>query len=211
MVCVFLHHEVNSALIEQQGPIVRIRPDVLHVNDPDFLDQLFAGASKRRDKYKIACNGFATPGAGLGTIDHGLHRTRRAALNPFFSKQSIRRLEPIIHEALGKLLVRLSQHAKTSSPVKFNLLYSALTSDVINNYAFGPSESCLERPDLNEGVFRAFTEAGEGYHLTCYLPFFPKMYASLPLPIVKLIFPKVTVFVALIQVNSFIYVDPFFF
>lgn len=171
------------------------------MNDPDFLDQIFAGASKRRDKYKIACNGFATPGAGLGTIGHDLHRTRRAALNPFFSKQSIRRLEPIIHEALRKLLDRLSQHAKTGSPVKINLLYSALTSDVINNYAFGPSESSLERPDLNEGFFRAFIEAGEGFHMTCYLPWLPRMYAKLPLPIVKLMFPKVTVFVALIQVR----------
>jgi cytochrome P450 len=180
---------------EFKGPIVRIRPDVLHVNDPDFLDQLFAGASKRRDKYKIACNGFATPGAGLGTIEHDLHRTRRAALNPFFSKQSIRRLEPIIQEALGKVLDRLSQHAKTGSPVQMNLLYSALTSDVINNYAFGPSESSLERPDL---------EAGEGYHVACYFPFLPVMYAKLPLPIVKVMFPKVTVFVSLVQVSQII-------
>lgn len=179
------------------------------MNDPDFLDQVFAGASKRRDKYKIACNGFATPGAGLGTISHDLHRTRRAALNPFFSKQSIRRLEPIIQEVLGKLLDRLSQHAKIGSVVNANLLYTALTSDIINSYAFGPSESSLERPDLNESYFRAFIEAAEGYHITCYLPFLPKMYATLPLPIVKLMFPKVTVFVALIQVTSSNYVHEF--
>ena len=179
------------------------------MNDPDFLDQLFTGASKRRDKYKIACNGLATPGAGLGTISHDLHRTRRAALNPFFSKQNIRRLEPIIQEALGKVLDRLSQHAKTGLPLHINMLYSALTSDVINNFAFGPSESSLDKPDLNEGYFKAFIEAAEGYHITCYLPFLPMMYASLPLPIVKLMFPKVTVFVALLQVKSSSHIDDF--
>jgi cytochrome P450 len=182
---------------------------VLHVNDPEFLDQLFAGASKRRDKYKIACNGFATPGAGLGTIGHDLHRTRRAALNPFFSKQSIRRLEPIIQEALWKVLDRLSKHAKTGTPLHMNLVYSALTSDVINSYAFGLSESSLERPDLNEGFFKAFIDSAEGYHLTCYLPFLPDMYRSLPLPIVKLMFPKVTVFLALYQVMSINHRDNF--
>lgn len=202
MVGISFHNRIAPRLTHMSGPIVRIRPDVIHINDPDFIDQLYAGASKRRDKYKIACNGFATPGAALGTIDHDLHRSRRAALNPFFSKQSVRRLEPIVQEALGKVLDRFSQHAKTGSPISVSLLYSALTSDIINNYAFGPSESALEQPDLNEPHFRAFIEAAEGYHITCYLPFLPKLYATLPLPVVKLMFPKVTVFVDLIGVRQ---------
>jgi hypothetical protein len=203
MVSIFPFHRVRFSIDNAyKGPIVRIRPDVLHVNDPEFLDQLYTGASKRRDKYKIACNGYATYGAGLGTISHDLHRTRRAALNPFFSKQSIRRLEPIFQEALWKVFERLSQHAKTGSPLHINMLYSALTSDVINNFAFGPSESSLEKPDLNEGYFRAYIEAAEGFHIACYLSFVPTMYATLPLPIVKLMFPKVSIFMALWQVNS---------
>lgn len=37
---------------ELQGPIVRINPHELHVDDPEFIDALFSGSGKRRDKDK---------------------------------------------------------------------------------------------------------------------------------------------------------------
>ncbi|KAL9609721.1 MAG: hypothetical protein Q9167_005529 [Letrouitia subvulpina] len=34
------------------GPIVRINPHEIHINDPEFIDEIFAGPSKPRDKYR---------------------------------------------------------------------------------------------------------------------------------------------------------------
>ena len=144
------------------GPIVRTRPDVLHVNDPEYIDQIYGTAGKRRHKYKIAVNGFATPNAALGSAHHDQHRSRRSALNPYFSKQSIRRLEPIIQRCLGKILGRLAQNAESGEPMRMNLLYSATTSDIISDYCFGESYNNLDMEDLNEPFFSAFMEAEIG-------------------------------------------------
>ena len=89
------------------GPIVRIRPDILHVNDPKFMDQLFAGSGKRREKYQTTLNAILAPGSVLATKEHDLHRRRRAAVNPFFSKLSVRRVEPTIQRTLSKLISRM--------------------------------------------------------------------------------------------------------
>lgn len=41
------------------------------------------------------------------TMSHGLHRKKRAALNPYFSKANVPRLEPVKQKVLANLLRRL--------------------------------------------------------------------------------------------------------
>lgn len=43
----------------------------------------------------------------ISTVGHEQHRVRRAALNRFFSKASVRRLQPVIEERIQKLIERL--------------------------------------------------------------------------------------------------------
>jgi cytochrome P450 len=192
------------------GPIIRIRPEVLHVNDPEFIDQLFGSAGKRRDKYKIATNGFAAHKASLGTIKHELHRSRRGALNPFFSKQSIRRLEPILQRTLAKVLRNLSAAAKSGESMRMNLLYSAATSDIIYDYCFGQSANNLDRADLNEQFFSVFHEASKGYHFACFNPWLVPVMKKLPIKVMAVLMPGTEVFLELVvasQYSCFISLD----
>jgi cytochrome P450 len=184
------------------GPIVRIRPDVLHMNDPEYIEPIYGTPGKRRDKYKIAITGFAAPNAALGTTHHDLHRRRRAALNPFFSKQNIRRLEPVLHKCLRKVLNRLAQNAESGEPLRMNLLYSATTSDIISEYCFGESYNNLDKEDLNEPFFSAFHEASKGYHFGSFNPWLVPTITALPQRMVVLFMPEVNVFLNLIKVRT---------
>lgn len=37
-----------------KGPIIRINPFEIHIMDPEYIDQVYAGSFKCRDKYKWA-------------------------------------------------------------------------------------------------------------------------------------------------------------
>ena len=50
------------------GPIVRISPFELHINDQEYYDELYSGSSKKRDKYEWAARLFGNSASMLGTI-----------------------------------------------------------------------------------------------------------------------------------------------
>ncbi|KAG4444137.1 hypothetical protein IFR05_000366 [Cadophora sp. M221] len=89
----------------------------------------------------------------LATIDHDHHRLRRNAINPFFSKTNVRKLSPVIQNNVSKLMSRLERLEDTGEPVNLNIVFSAFTSDIIIEYAFGESQHYLDREDFNLDFF----------------------------------------------------------
>lgn len=53
-------------LHELYGPIVRINPYEVHINDIEFYDQIYSSASKRRDKWSFTTKMFGENSGGFG-------------------------------------------------------------------------------------------------------------------------------------------------
>jgi hypothetical protein len=149
------HLVINEANPMCVGPIVRVRPDALHCNDPNFIDEWYSQSpKKRRERYKTVTQGMQAPGSMIATEDHDLHRKRRAVLNPYFSQQNVRRLEPIINDTLASMLHRMDGWAKTGVPTHMNVPFRAATQDIIQAYCFGAvGQKCLDMEDCNEAFF----------------------------------------------------------
>ncbi|KAI1156181.1 cytochrome P450 [Nemania diffusa] len=128
------------------GPIVRINPDEVHLDDPEILDTIFPSAGRRTSKPKVVGKRTGTPNSMVATMDHDMHRRRRNAVNTFFSTASIQRLEPIMQDHISRI-------------------------DVITIYAFGDSFGFLDEPDLGRPYFEAtglFFELTHIFgHFTC--------------------------------------------
>ncbi|POR36854.1 Trichodiene oxygenase [Tolypocladium paradoxum] len=124
---------------KKYGGVIRVNPWEVHVADPDFFAELHGGPSRPRDKWDFHAKQFGAPHCALATIDHNLHKLRRSALNPFFSTQSVRNLQPVLEERVNALL---------------NALMSILQrlADVINEYAFARSDRLIEKPDFGREV-----------------------------------------------------------
>jgi cytochrome P450 len=102
----------KTSCVNLKESIVRVRPDVLSINDPNFIDQIYSGAGHRRDRYRASVDAIAAQGSVLTSKAHGLHRRRRAISNPYFSKQNVRCLEPVTHDTLANLLSLMDKWAR---------------------------------------------------------------------------------------------------
>ena len=139
---------------EKYGPIVRVTPDELHVNDPSFLPELMPTAGRRRNKFARLMQIFGFAEAAGATVDHDAHRMRRGAMSKMFSKDAVRRLEPIMKENMDKLFARMLDIRDSGRPVNLLAMYGAFTNDLISQYAYGFNSHWLDdAPGFNQGFF----------------------------------------------------------
>lgn len=83
------------------------------------------------------------PTSVISTIDHDHHRVRRIPLLPFFSKQSIVKLEPFIWSRVNLLIKKLRHGLRTGQVIELIDVYGAITTDVISGYAYGETFNYL--------------------------------------------------------------------
>lgn len=131
------------------GPVVRINPDEVHVNLPEFYETLYGGSATRRDKWYFTARAFRTDRSMFGTVPHDLHRMRRGVLGNYFSKKSVTMLEPMIKDLVENMCSRFRQFQQTKMPINLCYAFGALTLDVITSYSFGQSYDAVNAVDFD--------------------------------------------------------------
>ncbi|PYH29500.1 cytochrome P450 [Aspergillus neoniger CBS 115656] len=177
---------------KRYGPIVRINPEELHIEPSAFYDELYApGGKKKRNLNPQFKHQFGAPDSTFSTIEHDLHRMRRSALSPFFSKASVRRLQPVIWEKVDKLLERLHGLRNTGHPVRMDIAYAAFTNDVIMQYSFSHSRERLQKHDFGEPAQEAVLAMSKVVHWMKHYHWLIYMGQLIPPWIVSWISPTV--------------------
>ncbi len=174
------------------GPIIRINPYELHVNDPDFYDELYVqGSVRRTEKYLWTLHMFGRASSTFGTPGHELHRIRRAALSPFFSKASVQKLEPVVQLMVDKLVSRLEKLQGSGAILNLFEVFSALTGDVIGQYAFAKPLGLLDSPDFAPQWHRAIFDISENGHMLKHFTWMEPLMRSMPLWLVRMMNPQI--------------------
>ncbi|KAL4796584.1 cytochrome protein [Aspergillus venezuelensis] len=93
---------------EKYGPVIRINPWELHIQDSELYEVLYS-ASWPSDKPGGQVNRAVFPLSTFSKPGHALHRRRRAALNPLFSRRRIAEHQPNIQRLRNKLRDRLTR------------------------------------------------------------------------------------------------------
>lgn len=158
-------------LHKKYGPVVRITPTELHIDDSDYYEQLYARGTGRRNKYSYFAGRFGYASDWFSTVDHDLHRQRRKAISPFFSVANIADFQPVIHAKVAKLCARLAADAANKgSVVCLSRARMALTTDVITEYAFAKSYDQLDSPDFADTLNDALVAIYVTDHFALHFP-----------------------------------------
>ncbi|KAL2060745.1 hypothetical protein VTL71DRAFT_9387, partial [Oculimacula yallundae] len=165
---------------EKYGPIIRINPYELHVSSPEFYEKLYAGPGKRRHRWDWMTAQFGMPQSMFGTNDHDVHRIRRAAVSPFFSKGAVRKLQPMIEERIEALLNRFRGFQTSGEPILLNYAFSAYTNDIAQEYAFARSDHRVDQDDFEPTFHDASVAGSTGGALIKQWPWILPIMQSLP-------------------------------
>lgn len=144
----------------------------------------------------------------FGTISHDVHRRRRASMNPYFSKASVRQLEPVIRRSIAKLLKRFERNQRSGEAVPLNLAFKALTGDVTTEYCFGKSFNHLDQEDYNQYHFDSVQKSFEMSHLMLHVGWLGWLVTSLSDSILIKLVPGMRLLAEMRRVSTLVYLYP---
>jgi Cytochrome P450 len=170
------------------GPIVRIAPDELHIQDSDFWDQLYV-KNPRADKPSWWASRFGNEGAIISTTNATVHRRRKGALNPMyapisaansycvavltysrFSRRSILNFQPVIREKAELLCKQIARHKDTGALLVVNEAFPTFSGDIMTEYAFGVCYNHIESPNFSESFHSAYMAVAVLGHAAIQFP-----------------------------------------
>lgn len=155
-------------LHKRYGPVIRITPFELHIDDPAYHEQLYA-RSGRRDKYSYFASRFGYASDSFSTIHHDLHRLRRKALSPMFSVKKIEDFQPVIRAKVEKFCQKVEKY-QDGEVLPLNRAWMALTTDIISEYSFARSWDQLDSPNFRDTLHEALVAVYVVGHFALHFP-----------------------------------------
>ncbi|KAI1811309.1 cytochrome P450 [Poronia punctata] len=178
---------------KKYGPVVRINPREVHIKDPHFYDEVYAPASRKREKDGAFVGVFGFPLSMIATVGHEHHRIRRSLLNAFFSKKQVQALAgSVLAEQENKLIARLTEAHNEGRTVRLDDAYAALTADTISQYSWGRSSGFLDDPSFKNDIRAALDEISQYVHIARFFPIMTTITRALPRPILRWLRPAAT-------------------
>ncbi|KAF2011419.1 putative cytochrome P450 [Aaosphaeria arxii CBS 175.79] len=128
------------------GPVVRINPWEVHIRDPAYYDTLLSNPRVEKDPFYYG--GFGTPNSSVTTVPVPLHKIRRGAVAPFFSRANVSKLEPRTLAHVKQLCERVRQHQIDGKVVDISNAFRCLATDVVTDYAAPTTRNYLAHEDF---------------------------------------------------------------
>ncbi|KAK6082375.1 cytochrome P450 [Seiridium cupressi] len=168
----------------------KICPNEVHIADPTFYDTLYA-QSRPSNKLKHLEHRFNNELSSFATAQHSVHRMRRGALNPFFSKRKIAQQSPHIQAHMDRLCRRLTSEFSGRQDAILNMtnMWGAFTSDIVVGYCLEKPYDFIMNPDFRAAFSDAMVDLLDPVHFITQFPWMIKFSKLLPEWLVVRLYP----------------------
>ncbi|KXN81865.1 Trichodiene oxygenase [Leucoagaricus sp. SymC.cos] len=162
------------------GPIVRIRPNLLHFSDPAAFDQIY-GSTMRLTKLLSFYDSFHDKESSFGFADPNLAQERRDLLSPLFSHQRAVKFEVTVQRLVDRLIDALATYARGKPrPANLYLGINSTTMDIATSYCFAYCLNALDYVNFNHPALIALLSTRGVYFFLQHFPFLAPLAYHLP-------------------------------
>ena len=127
----------------------------------------------------------------FSTRNNEVHRIRRAALSPFFSRKMVLQLEDIVQDKAEKVSALATRKFNSGQSLDLHHTFRAVSVDVITEYAFAQCYDLLDRPDIGRSFFAMVQGVGPTMWVFMQWPGLQKVALSMPPWLAKTLSPPV--------------------
>lgn len=97
-----------------------------------------------------------------------------------FSRKRIAEFQPVVREKVNKLCTKIVQYHQDRKIIRLNRAWSAMTADIIAEYAFARSYDQLDSPEFEETFLEALQTIYTTGHFALHFPILFPILNSLP-------------------------------
>lgn len=197
-----LYYREVERMHHKYGPAVRISPHELHLNHPSLWETIYA---PKNDKWEWGIKALGLPEAAVGTVEHEIHRKRRAAIAPFLSRRAVERFGHVIYSNLEEMVERLREakevrrkrpaaeekgngeaealdeggdgkdEEETEGVVEMGRLWHCLAVDVVTEYAFARSYGLVRDKEAGTQWHGMLQKVMQNGHTIKHFPIFLRL------------------------------------
>ncbi|EFY89582.1 calcineurin-dependent [Metarhizium acridum CQMa 102] len=172
----------------QYGPIVRVSPNRVHINDSAFYHKVYSTRTKYLKEpalFKFAGELDALP----FIMEPAAHKIRRAIVGPMFSPRSIQEFSPAALQIIKAALGKVEEAHDSGLPVSLKTLESNFAMDIIMKLCFGRDMNCTKGTKETTALVNCMITLTRSFCLIKHFPILGTTMQSFPNPILARILP----------------------
>ncbi|MCJ1301335.1 hypothetical protein MMC08_004134 [Hypocenomyce scalaris] len=142
---------------DKHGPIVRVGPNEVSINDPEVHNSALYCQGSTFMKAPYFYDPFKTGPSGIfQSTDRQEHTYLRRLVSRPFSRKSILDFEPQITDSILEMTSALDPWVEKKIPVDLSKMLRCLALDFITRFTYGESMHAVQSKDFKEDILDAF-------------------------------------------------------